>query len=93
MPTQDAPSPQSLLNLTLLRESELRSLLKISHSTIYALIKRGLFPSPLRIGLRAVAWRESDIHGWIDARAGTSTNDKPAKPADAKNSQTRGGND
>ena len=68
MPTQDAKSPQSLLNLKLLRESELRSLLKISHSTIYTLIKRGFFPPPLRIGLRAVAWRQTDVEKWLASK-------------------------
>jgi predicted DNA-binding transcriptional regulator AlpA len=51
--------------LNLLRESELRSLIKVSHSTIHALIKQEVFPPPVRIGLRAVAWRESDIREWV----------------------------
>src|SRR5262249_40080319 len=33
-------------------------------STIYRKIKAGTFPAPVRIGLRRVAWRESDIVKW-----------------------------
>ena len=55
-------------HLNLIRESELRSLVKLSHSTIYSLVKVGAFPAPLRIGYRAVAWRESDIVAWLEKR-------------------------
>jgi prophage regulatory protein len=37
-------------------------------SSIYADIKRGTFPSPVKIGQRAVAWRESDIDAWLKSR-------------------------
>ncbi|MFP3433582.1 AlpA family transcriptional regulator [Paraburkholderia sp. SIMBA_061] len=37
-------------------------------SSIYAMIKDGSFPAPVRIGLRAVAWRQEDIGRWIEAR-------------------------
>jgi prophage regulatory protein len=33
-------------------------------STIYRKIKAGTFPAPVRIGLRRVAWRESDVVKW-----------------------------
>ena len=36
-----------------------------SRSKIYADVKEGLFPAPLKIGKRAVAWKVSDIDGWI----------------------------
>jgi prophage regulatory protein len=35
---------------------------------IYRLIREGNFPRPVRLGQRAVAWRESDISDWIDSR-------------------------
>lgn len=37
-------------------------------SSIYAMIKEGNFPAPVRIGRRAVAWRQEDISRWIDTR-------------------------
>jgi prophage regulatory protein len=33
-------------------------------TTIYRKIKAGTFPAPVRIGIRRVAWRESDIVKW-----------------------------
>ena len=33
-------------------------------TTIYRRIKNGTFPAPLRVGLRRVAWRESDVAAW-----------------------------
>lgn len=35
-------------------------------TTIYRKIKIGTFPAPLRVGLRRVAWRESDVAAWQD---------------------------
>lgn len=40
----------------------------LSRSSIYAMISAGRFPSPVRIGLRAVAWREADLDTWSDDR-------------------------
>ncbi|MCW5634721.1 MAG: AlpA family transcriptional regulator [Rubrivivax sp.] len=35
-------------------------------SSIYALIKRGAFPQPVKLaGGGAVAWRSSDVQRWI----------------------------
>jgi prophage regulatory protein len=33
-------------------------------TTIYRKIKAGTFPAPVRIGIRRVAWRESDVVKW-----------------------------
>ena len=40
----------------------------LSRSTIYLFVQNGTFPRPVRIGGRAVAWLESDIDAWIEAR-------------------------
>lgn len=42
-----------------------------SRSTIYAWIAKGVFPRPLRLGPRRVAWRASDIRAWIESRPPT----------------------
>lgn len=34
-------------------------------TTIYRKMKAGTFPQPVRVGLRRVAWRESDIAAWL----------------------------
>ena len=33
-------------------------------TTIYRRMKAGMFPQPVRVGKRRVAWRESDIAAW-----------------------------
>jgi len=42
-----------------------------SKPAIYVDIKKGLFPAPVKIGLRAVAWRESDVVNWMSERITT----------------------
>jgi prophage regulatory protein len=32
------------------------------------MVGKGEFPKPIKIGTRAVAWRESEIDAWITAR-------------------------
>lgn len=52
----------------LLRLTDVRARVPYSRSTIYQLISQGKFPKPICIGERAVAWLESDIDAWIEAR-------------------------
>lgn len=33
-------------------------------SSVYAAIKAGKFPPPIRIGAKAVAWLETDLEAW-----------------------------
>lgn len=40
----------------------------LSRSTIYAMIKNGLFPQSVSLGARSVGWLEADIQGWITSR-------------------------
>lgn len=43
---------------------ELLPELPIGRTTVYAEIAAGRFPRPVRIGLRAVAWRRADVEEW-----------------------------
>jgi prophage regulatory protein len=40
----------------------------LSRSTIYSMMEEGTFPRPIKIGRRAVAWREADIAAWLESR-------------------------
>ena len=40
----------------------------LGKSSIYAGVRAGTFPAPVRLSARAVAWRESDIDQWIAGR-------------------------
>lgn len=51
-----------------LRLTEVRARVPYSRATIYRLIAAGQFPRPYSLGGRAVAWLESEIDAWIEAR-------------------------
>lgn len=52
-----------------MRRPAVQAVTGLSRSTLYAMIGSGDFPQPIRIGKRAVAWKESEIKAWIDSRA------------------------
>lgn len=43
-----------------------------SKTTVYAMVKAGTFPAPVKIGQRAVAWRHSEIDQWIASRVSSN---------------------
>jgi prophage regulatory protein len=53
---------------SILRRRQVEELTGLARSTLYDQIKKGLFPSPVRIGSRAVGWRYREIKAWIDSR-------------------------
>lgn len=53
----------------ILRRPEVENRTGLSRSTIYAMMADGTFPKPIRLGKRAVGWRDSDIAAWLDSRA------------------------
>ena len=60
----------------LLRLSEVRTRTALACSTIYRKMRDGSFPEPLKIGVRAVRWRESEIEAWLAAQP-RATGDTP----------------
>lgn len=40
----------------------------LSRSTLYLMVSEGRFPRPIKLGGRAVAWRESDVDAWLASR-------------------------
>ena len=51
-----SPKPERLLRIR-----EVLQRLPISRTSLYDGVKIGLYPAPVRIGKRTVAWRESEI--------------------------------
>ena len=49
----------------LLKRPEVEAVTGLSRASIYARIKTGAFPVPVRLGPNSVAWRAADIHRWI----------------------------
>lgn len=57
------------MTATLMRRPAVLLMTGLSRSALYAQMQAGCFPRPVRIGARAVAWREADIAQWIQSRA------------------------
>ncbi len=56
---------------TLLRMVRLAEVIRTTgrcRSSIYAGIREGTFPKPVKIGKRAVAWSSEDISNWMAER-------------------------
>ena len=56
------------MNDRLLTRPEVETRCRIARSTIYRLMRAGEFPSPVRVGPRAVRWPASEIEEWLNAR-------------------------
>ena len=53
----------------LIRKTQVLDRTSISNSsTLYYFISKGMFPSPVKIGKRTVAWREEEVDAWIENR-------------------------
>ncbi len=48
---------------------EVTAACKVHASTVWRWVKTGDFPRPIRLGPKAVRWRESDIAAWNQERA------------------------
>lgn len=47
----------------------------LSEPTIYRLMKQGLFPKPIKIGHRAVAWKSTEVEAFINTRERSNVGD------------------
>ena len=54
--------------LALLRLHDVQRLTGLSRSSIFRLSAAGALPAPLKIGLRAIAWRSDEVADWIALR-------------------------
>ena len=53
------------MNDRLIRRDEVQQMCGISRSELYRQVADGRFPRPVRVGLRAVRWRRSEVEAWI----------------------------
>lgn len=53
----------------LIRPKDVAAMLGISRKQLYLLAQDQDFPEKIKIGDRAIAWKLSDIEGWIDVRS------------------------
>ena len=54
------------------RRTSLEEMLGISRSTIYRMMHVGEFPRPIKLGRRAVGWREDEIEQWLRNKANST---------------------
>ncbi|MBF0294530.1 MAG: AlpA family phage regulatory protein [Magnetococcales bacterium] len=52
----------------LIRRPTVEKMTGLSRSSIYDMMRGGTFPQPVRLSLRTVAWRTTDISEWISSR-------------------------
>ena len=50
----------------ILRRTEVQFMTGLATSTLYAMMEKGEFPKPIKLGRRAVGWRERDIMDWVE---------------------------
>jgi prophage regulatory protein len=60
----------------LLREPAVVEALGLSRSTLWVRIKHGLFPHPVRVGARSVAWPSREVEAVVAAHVAGSSEDK-----------------
>lgn len=73
---QKTPTTATAARPRLLRLPEVSELIGLGKSAIYAAMAQPdqtgqRFPTPVRIGCRAVAWREHEVLAWIESRTKT----------------------
>ena len=52
------------------RINQLLSFLPISKSTVWAWVKQGRFPEPIKLSPTVTVWRNKDIHQWLNSIQG-----------------------
>jgi prophage regulatory protein len=62
-----AVTPEKLIRLPSVLER-----VGVSRSTLWSWVREKRFPPPVRLGLRAVGWRESEVDAWIAERVAES---------------------
>lgn len=60
---------KAAFTLKVMRRKQVQEAVGLSKSTLYAMIRAGDFPAPIRLGARAVGWLESEVEEWITRQA------------------------
>ena len=56
------------MNHELLTCKQVEEIVQLTQSTVYRLMRKGLFPVPVRIGQRNVRWLRSEILSWLKSQ-------------------------
>lgn len=52
----------------ILRKPRVLAAISMGNTWLYEAIKRGDFPAPVKLGVRAVGWRRADVEAWLASR-------------------------
>ena len=52
----------------LMTRREVEYYVRLSRASIYSLMRKHRFPTPIKVGAQAVRWRGSEIDEWLEAR-------------------------
>ncbi|WP_323845303.1 AlpA family transcriptional regulator [Microbulbifer magnicolonia] len=63
-----------LLDDPILRLPEVERQTGLKKTYIYALVKKGEFPAPIKLGERASGWLSSEVRQWVQDRIAASRN-------------------
>ena len=50
------------------RLSQLKQQLSVSRSSIWAWVKQGTFPKPIKLGKNCTAWNAEEVNTWVQSR-------------------------
>jgi len=63
-------------DLKFYRIKQLSEMLNVSKSSIWGWLKKGKFPTPLKIGGNTTVWRSTDIESWVSNHEGVQDESK-----------------
>ena len=70
-------------DVRVLRMRQIEALTGMKRSWIYGAMLRGEFPQRIKLGVRAVGWREAEVLAWLEVRTRNRERALPNKPDDA----------
>lgn len=70
--SEQAATPTSAQPRRFIKVAEVRGHTTLSTSEIYRRIAAGTFPAPIKLGAKSVAWIESEVLAWCEARIAES---------------------
>ncbi len=71
----------------LLRRTDVEFIVGLCKTSIYAAVKAGTFPAPVRVTDYAVAWRKSEVDAWLASRSKTRVDAVEAAPAASRSAR------
>lgn len=64
-----------LIDLRYVRERELLTVLPFGKTHLWAMVKSGGFPKPIKLSPRVTAWKEHEVLAWLQSRESDGTGD------------------